>query len=184
MKSDKEEILIAKAQSGDEEAFEKLLTKYKNMILSMAYYISRNENDALDMAQEVYVKLYKNVYKFEGKSKFSTWVYSVARNTCIDEYKRIKRNRNYYETDKNDVSAETDGPEEIILRKEHCDFVRMILSELPPIYNRILTLRYIENLSYREIAERLDCSEGTVKSRLFRGKKMMKKIIDEKFKNS
>ncbi len=183
MKSDKEEMLIAKAQSGDKEAFEKLLCKYKNMILSMAYYISQNEYDALDMAQEVYVKLYKNVYKFEGKSKFSTWVYSVARNTCIDEYKRIKRNRNYFETDEKELSAETEGPEDIILKKELSDFVRIMLSELPPIYNKILSLRYIETLSYREIAERLECSEGTVKSRLFRGKKMMKKIIDERFRN-
>lgn len=183
MKSDKEEMLIAKAQGGDKKAFEKLLEKYKNMILSMAYYISQNEYDALDMAQEVYVKLYKNVYKFEGKSKFSTWVYSVARNTCIDEYKRIKRNKNYYETDERDISVETEGPEEIILKKELCDFVRIMLSELPPIYNKILTLRYIDGLSYREIAKRLKCSEGTVKSRLFRGKKMMKKIIDEKFTN-
>ncbi len=184
VKSDKEEMLIAKAQSGDKEAFEKLLEKYKNMILSMAYYISQNEYDALDMAQEVYVKLYKNVYKFEGKSKFSTWVYSVARNTCIDEYKRIKRNKtNSYETDEKDMSVDTDGPEEIILKKELSDFVRLLLSELPPIYNKILVLRYIEGLSYREIAKRLECSEGTVKSRLFRGKKMMKKIIDERFGN-
>lgn len=183
LKSDKEEMLIAKAQSSDKEAFELLLKNYKNMILSIAYYISQNEYDALDMAQEVYVKLYKNIDKFEGKSKFSTWVYSVARNTCIDEYKRIKRNKNYYESDEKNVSVETEGPEEIILKKELCDFVRIMLSELPPIYNKILTLRYINGLSYREIAEKLKCSEGTVKSRLFRGKKIMKKIIDERFKN-
>ncbi len=183
-----EEKLIKLAKDGDKEAFANLIEKYKRMILSIAFCTAQNEHDAADMAQEVFVKLYRNINKFEGKSKFSTWVYRVAQNTCIDELKRIKRMmRLSSENEKTLGELEEQDPltipEEQLIKNEFNSFVQLLLKELSPLYQEILTLRYIDGLSYNEISEKLCCSTGTVKSRLYRGKRNMKKIIDEKIKN-
>lgn len=186
--ADDEKRLISLAKDGDEDAFTILLERYRSMIFNIAFCIAKNEHDAKDMAQEVFVKIYKNINKFEGRSKFSTWVFRVAKNTCIDELKRIVRTQ-----EKNlkseEISKEFEArmsrfiPEEQILKNEFNNFVHSLLNELAPLYREIITLRYIRGLPYNEIAKILDCSEGTVKSRLYRGKKNLKKIIDEKIKN-
>ena len=92
---DEDSALVILAKNGDMNAFNVLFERYRKMILSIAFYMAKNEHDAYDMAQEAYLKIYRNINKFEGKSKFSTWVYRVTKNTCIDELKRINRNREY-----------------------------------------------------------------------------------------
>lgn len=185
---DEDSALVSLAQNGDMNAFNVLLERYRKMILSIAFYLAKNEHDAYDMAQEAYVKIYRNINKFEGKSKFSTWVYRVTKNTCIDELKRINRNRKYCAETENDFKESEEKsfinlPEEEAIKNELNNYVRELLEEISPLYSNIIKLRYVSGLSYNEIAEELKCSQGTVKSRLYRGKKYLKEIIDQKMKN-
>jgi len=185
---DEDSALVTLAQNGDMNAFNVLFERYRKMILSIAFYMAKNEHDAYDMAQEAYVKIYKNINKFEGKSKFSTWVYRVTKNTCIDELKRINRNREYSAENEDDLKNSEEKifiniPEEEAIKNELNNYVRELLEELSPLYSDIIKLRYVSGLSYNEIAEKLKCSQGTVKSRLYRGKKYLKQIIDQKMNN-
>lgn len=182
-----DEELAELVKEGYSEAFDLIVKRYRRIVLNIAFYICRNEEDGADMAQEVFVKIYKNIDKFEGKSKFSTWVYRVAKNTCIDELKKLRRigAQNAAEEDYNYLYRieNSPSPEEEILKDEFNNFVRAFLYKLPPIYEEVLTLRYIKGLSYAEIAEKTGCSGGTVKSRIYRGKRSLKQIIEDAVKN-
>lgn len=183
-----EEKLVILAKNGNTEAFDILIKRYRRMILSIAYAASKNEYDACDMAQEVFLKLYKNIGRFEGKSKFSTWAYRVAKNTCIDEIRRIKRiNKRYFENENKLSRLEEKNPlklpEEGLIKNELDACISLALKKLPRAYGEALRLRYINGLSYNQLADEMGCSVGTVKSRLYRAKLGMRKLLSEELKD-
>lgn len=180
--------LIKKAQKGDTEAFEKLIEKYQNVVYGIAYRYAQNSDDAADMAQEVFLKMFKNINTFKFKSKLSTWIYRVAANTCIDLAKKTGNDNNTYSIDDSssdygsrylEVADPSPEPVEVVLGGEIKDAVNTAISSLNEEYRTVIILRDIEGLSYDEISEIIDCSVGTVKSRISRGRKILRKILSQ-----
>ncbi len=183
---EREQELIAKAKAGDVSAFETLIVEHQKRIFAIAYRIAGNPEDAADMTQEVLVKIFKNLSKFRGNAKFSTWVYRVATNTCFDEQKKLRRHENYsldqeIETEDGSMAASLadDGPtpDETAERNQVRSAVHAAIRQLGEDHQKVIILRDIEGFSYDEIADMLQCSVGTVKSRINRARATLKKIL-------
>ena len=186
-----EDFLIKKAKKGDSAAFSALMEQHFAMIYNLALRMSGNPDDASDLTQEAMIKLFKNIGAFEGKSKFSTWVYRVAANTCLDELRKIKRKKTVsldaeYETEDGSVGYEAEDtaptPDVSAERSELKNIVAKAVSRLGEEYRTAVILRDINGLSYTEIAEVIGCSVGTVKSRISRGRANLKEILEKDFK--
>lgn len=182
--------LIKRAQNGDSKAFEILIEAHFKNIYNIAYRIAGNPDDALDMTQEVMIKLFRNINSFGGNSKFSTWVYRVATNTCLDELKKLRRHSTYSinsEINTGDgkflyeVEDTSPTPDLEVERGELADMVAKAITALNPEHRAIITLRDIQEFSYEEIANILNLSEGTVKSRISRARMQLKKILERDF---
>ncbi len=185
---DRERDLISRAQDGDVTAFEALIAEHQQNIFSIAYRMAKNRDDAEDMTQEILVKIFKNLKKFKGDSKFSTWIYRVATNTCLDEIQKRNRHQTYsldkeLETEAGslvgEIRDETPTPEEHLEQKTVQMAVREAISRLGDDHKKVLILRDLQGMSYEEIGRILQCSEGTVKSRLSRARQTLKKIITQ-----
>lgn len=181
--------LIKKAQKGDANAFETLISRYQNVVYSVAYRYAPSAEDAADMAQEVFLKMFRNINTFKFKSKLSTWIYRVAVNTCIDLVKRNKDDVNTYSIDNvysdedglgyDEIADSSPGPDEIALRGEIKNAINSAISLLNIDYRTVIILRDIQGLTYDEISEITDCSVGTVKSRISRARKNLREILSE-----
>jgi RNA polymerase sigma-70 factor (ECF subfamily) len=170
--------LLVKDKDGDLRTFEELVSEYENKIYTLCYRYMGNEEDAYDMAQEAFIKAFRALKSFQGKSSFSTWLYRVAANVCLDELRRRQRRISAISIDEPvadaDVSREfiDNGPgvTEIYEQKELSAYIQEILNKMKPIHKSVIIMRDIMELSYEEIAEVLNCSTGTVKSRLSRAR--------------
>ncbi len=185
---EEEKVLIQRAQDGDVVAFENLIQEYQKRIFSIAYRMMQNQEDAADLTQEILLKLFKNLDKFRGNSKFSTWVYRVATNSCLDALKKAKRQTGYsldkgIETEEGTLLGEIPDkgptPQEVAEKKAMIEAVRLGIAKLSKEHQRVMILREFEGLSYEEIAQILNCSVGTVKSRINRGRENLKKILSQ-----
>ncbi len=183
-----ESKLIKKAQKGDTAAFEKIITEYQNVVYSIAYRYAENPEDAADMSQEVFLKMFRNINTFQFKSKLSTWIYRVAANTCIDLVKKSNRDKNTYSIDEGyensdgdtkytEIADDSSQPETVLEDSEVKDAINLAISELNEDYRTVIILRDIQGLSYDEISEIVGCSVGTVKSRISRGRKNLREIL-------
>lgn len=181
-----EKLLIEKALSGDPIAFEDLIAIHQKNIFSIAYRIAGNQNDAEDMAQEVLIKIFKNLNQFKGNSKFSTWLYRVTTNTCLDMKKKIMKHSSYsldqnLETDEGSISTEIQDnsptPEQYAEQNAVQRAVNQAISNLNDQHKKVIILRDVQGFSYEEIADMLGCSVGTVKSRINRARAQLKKIL-------
>ncbi len=184
------EKLIERAKSGDNKAFELLMEEHFKKIYNIAFRIAGNADDASDMTQEVMLKLFRNIGTFNGNSKFSTWVYRVATNTCLDELKKIRRRSAYSidnTTDTGDgeilyeVEDTSPTPDIIAEKKELSGIVAKAIKALSDDHRAVIVLRDIQGFSYEETAKILGCSEGTVKSRISRARAQLKKILEKDF---
>ncbi len=185
---ERETELVRRAQNGDVSAFEMLIEEYQKRIFSIAYRMIQHQEDAADLTQDVILKIYKNLDKFKGDSKFSTWVYRIATNTCLDEIKKSQRRTTYsldkeVETDEGSMTAEIADkgptPEEEAERKDVKKAVYAAIEQLGTEHKKVNILRDLQGLSYEEIAKILQCSVGTVKSRISRARESLKKILSK-----
>ena len=184
--TNKEELeVINKVLSGDKDAFEIRVNCHQKNVYNLAFRILKNEQDAFDMSQESFIKAYMNLDKFQGTSKFSVWLYRLVSNTCIDFLRKSRKEnlrRMSFENgdgteqilDIPDVSSQ---PDTILETKELRRELDICISLLPVDQREILTLREISGLSYSEIGQILDLSEGTVKSRLYRARVHIAKLL-------
>lgn len=175
--------LASQIQAGDLDAFNKIIEKYQKKVFNIAYNYVGNVEDASDLAQEAFLRVYTSLNGFRNESSFKTWLYNITANACKDELrKRKKFNMVSFDSPviynghelKKEYKSDSFTPEESYEIKENQETVRKIISILPEDYKIILTLREFEELSYDEISEVLSCSIGTVKSRLSRARKMFK----------
>lgn len=181
-----EKELIALCQQGDVNAFERLIAGYQKKVINAAYGMMGNPEDAYDIAQEVFLKVFQNIGKFHGQSSFSTWLYRVTSNVCLDELRRRKRRISDAvslspdeESDFAEIQiADKDaGPQEQAERSETRLAVQKAIDALPEDYRAVIVLRELQGLDYQQIADAMECSLGTVKSRISRARQMLKEKL-------
>ena len=169
-----ENILIKRAVKGDNTAFETLMEKYMGVIYNIALRMAASRDDADDMTQEIMLKIFRSIDSFKGNSKFSTWIYRVAVNTCLDELKK-KKNKTVLSLDKE--FEDDDGTSQIELK----DMVAAAITHLSDEHRAVIVLRDIRGMSYSEIAEIMKCGDGTVKSRISRARAQLKTILEKEY---
>ncbi|MFP4200414.1 MAG: RNA polymerase sigma factor [Clostridia bacterium] len=183
---DDEERLVNLARSGDVSAFETLVEEYDGRIYNMSFRMLGNSEDARDITQETFLKAYSSLPRFRGDSTFSTWVYRIAKNACLDFLRRRSRGMAFsldepLNTEEGELERQIPGdlpdPEEVALDSEVRRAVADAIANLPPHHRSIIVLRDIEDLRYEEIAEVLEVELGTVKSRLYRARAALSKVL-------
>lgn len=182
-----EEELITRSQDGDINAFEELVARYERKVYTIAYRFMGNQEDACDLAQEAFLKAYQSLKGFRKEASFSTWMARIISNVCKDQ---LRKNKKVYQssldedvwleegTVKKQLKDERPTPEQEYERKELKEYLQGLINNLKPEFKMVVILRDIEGYSYEEIAEMLDCSLGTVKSRLSRARKALKDQIN------
>ena len=174
--------LTRRSQAGDTEAFGELVTKYSTKIFTMVYCIVGNENDAWDLAQEGFLKAWRSIHRFEARSSFYTWLYSITMNLTIDSLRR-KGRRQEVELD-DAIPSFLPGPRLNCERAEIREQVNAALAQLSLEHRAVVVLKELEDMQYREIAEVLNVSMGTVMSRLFYGRKKLQSILKPLYNQS
>jgi RNA polymerase sigma-70 factor (ECF subfamily) len=165
-----DERVIAACQQGDRDAFGLLFDSYKDKVFSIAVYsFGGDQTAASDVSQQIFLKLMTNIGQFRGDSTFTTWLYRMVVNTCIDEQRKRRRFLPFGESIPMSKIAASRGPEKHYAKREVADCVQAAIQELKPKFRLPILLKYVEGLSYEEIANVLSCSKGTVASRLNRG---------------
>lgn len=185
---EEEQRIIGQVLSGDTDAFELLVLDQSKIVYNLALRMVGNEEDAADISQEAFLKAYTNLSAFRGDSKFSSWLYKLTTNLCLDFIRKRNRHQTvplvYDDEEGGEVTVEIPdesfSPETEVERRELQAYVREGLSELSPLHREILLLREIGGMSYGEIGEQLQLEEGTVKSRIFRARKKLCEIILKK----
>jgi RNA polymerase sigma-70 factor (ECF subfamily) len=167
--------LTRRCQAGDTEAFDGLVTKYRTKIFTMICCIVGNENDAWDLAQEGFLKAWRSIHRFEGRSSFYTWLYRITVNLAIDSLRRKAWRK---EVELNDtIPSSLPGPGVNLERDEIREQINAALAQLSPEHRAVIVLKEIEELQCQEIADILNLSNGTVLSRLFYGRKKLQSIL-------
>ncbi|MDD2190670.1 MAG: sigma-70 family RNA polymerase sigma factor [Eubacteriales bacterium] len=183
----REKQLIRKAKKGDESSFESLILSCQGRAFNVALRYLRNEEDAMDALQESFIKIYRHLHSFKEDSRFDTWVYRIVVNTCNDILRK-KSSRNttdsiYWNDDEKEMIIEipdlSSAPEEVYNNKEKTEHILSCLEKLNIDQKEIIILRDIHGFSYEEISEILECSIGTVKSRINRSRLRLREIILE-----
>ena len=173
-----EKAIIEKVLAGDNNAFGELVEIYQDRVYNLALRMSGNADDAFDLAQEAFFRAWRGLSGFQFESAFSTWLFRLTSNVCLDWLRAKKRRPTVSLTTLDDEGEEVQmeirdpgkGPEELLLAADDRKALAKALNELPVEYREILTLRSINDLSYEEISRILNLREGTVKSRLSRAR--------------
>jgi RNA polymerase sigma-70 factor (ECF subfamily) len=182
--------LVQRVQAGDTAAFRALFDKYHRRAFAVAMGVVKNQDDALDAVQEAFVKVHKNIHKFQGSSSFYTWLYRIVMNVSIDHVRRTSR-RKTLDFDERALHEESEvagdgalvpsvadaNPGNAALRRELGGAIHAALQELPEHHRAVIVLREIEGMSYEEMAETLGVPKGTVMSRLFHARKKMQAAL-------
>jgi len=184
--SDLEKILIKKSINGDIESFERLIEKYQVVAFNIAFRMIGNKEDASDMAQEALIKVFKSLKNFRGDSSFSTWFYRIVTNKCIDGIRKMQKVKTVsldkeFESENGNYSIEIADnkylPDKLYEVKEKKELVQTALKRVPEKYRNVLVLRDIQSFTYEEISEITNMPLGTVKSRISRGRLLLKEIL-------
>ncbi len=181
---EREADLIARAVAGDGEAFGDLVAPFEDRVYGLAYRMSGNREDAYDLAQEAFLKAYRALARFKGQSSFSTWLYRVVSNTCLDQIRRQKRCGPVTSLDDpvdtgggtllREAADTTFEPEQLALRSETAREIEAAVAGLHPDHRLAILLRDYEDLPYQQIAQAMGCSLGTVKSRISRARSTLR----------
>ncbi len=181
-------VLFLLFQQGNNSCFEKILQKYKKPLVNFIYRIVGDITDAEDLAQEVFLKIYVNKDKYKPKANFSTWLYKIAINVCIDHKRKYKNKFQIISLDdpiktedgeiiKETIDLSQDPPDKKVEQEEINKKILSFLLSLPEKQRIALTLKVYENKSYKEISEILGCSVSSVESLIFRARQMLKRKI-------
>lgn len=171
---------IAQAKQGDADAFSHLVTAYETSVYRLALRMCGNAHDAEEAAQEAFVSAWKGLPSFRGESKFSSWLYQLTTNACLDLLRREKRHRAAIPLDEQTELSSEDTPLRAAENAELRDTLQAALQELSDDHRQIFLLRQMRQLSYDEIGALLGLEAGTVKSRLSRAKKQLRQILLQK----
>ena len=178
--------LVERAIGGREESFEELVRRYQRPIAAYVYRMVGDYDAALDLTQEVFIKVYSSLARYRSEFKFSTWIYKIAHNAAIDHLRR-------HTSRDQALVGEADGeqyelpirsgkptPEQEYAGKERRAEIEAVVTQLPPAYKELIVLRHSHDLSYDEISEVTGLPLGTVKNRLFRARELMRDLFVQK----
>jgi RNA polymerase sigma-70 factor (ECF subfamily) len=174
-----ERELIRRSQKGDEEAFRELVERYEKRAYWVACNMVHSHEEARDITQEAFLRVYRSIDRFKLKMNFYTWLYQIVMNLSID---RLRRQAIFRPASLDSIGERQDtqeAPDANIERTELRETVRRVLDKLAPKYKAVITLRDIEGLSCREIAEIVGCTHATVRWRLHRARLIFKKLLDK-----
>ncbi len=177
--------LVQNALEGDEKAFTRLLSRYRDAIFFMLLKMVNNRNDAEDLTLEAFGKAFNNLHQYSPTYAFSTWLFKIASNNCIDFLRRRKGSYIAIESEENGENNEAiklkskdPNPEEKLIRQQKAIILHHVVRRLKPRYRTLVELRYFREFSYEEIAKELNLPLGTVKAQLFRAREMLFKLIE------
>ncbi|WP_295741522.1 RNA polymerase sigma factor [uncultured Oscillibacter sp.] len=176
---------VESARQGDQAAFEQLVRAYEKRVFALALRMCGNPEDAAEAAQEAFLAVWQGLRSFRGEASFSTWLYRLASNACVDLLRREGRHRSAAGPSLDDEKLNLDTadpaptPQEAAERTEVREQIETGLRQLPLEYRQVLILREMHQLSYEEIGQTLCLDEGTVKSRISRGRKRLRKFLLE-----
>ncbi|AXR59830.1 RNA polymerase sigma factor [Leptospira mayottensis] len=176
---------IQKVLHGDFNSFEILMNRYQGLIYSQAIKAFRNETEAEDFTQDIFLKAFESLSTFQGRSQFSTWLFVIARNDIIRRYRKEHPEISGLDTlllveseteKKNEISSEQETK---LLKQEISEKIRSLVESLPELYRKPIMLHYFENMSYKEISKKLNLKMNTLKSYIFRGKEIMRDWLNK-----
>jgi RNA polymerase sigma factor (sigma-70 family) len=183
-KAQRDFILVQRATSGDQRAFAELMDRYRDAIYYMLLKMVNNASDAEDLTIEAFGKAFKNITQYAPNYAFSTWLFKIATNNCIDFIRKKKANHvsldhndEEHEKASMDIQAPVMDPEESLINEQKIKLMRTVVSKLKPRYRKLIELRYFNELSYEEIAVELELPIGTVKAQLFRARELLYNIL-------
>lgn len=179
-----ESQLLDMAKTGSLPAFEELISLYEKKVFNYCYRMTNSREDAEDLTQEVFLKVYRSLPSFKGNSQFSTWLYRIAHNICIDKFRKQKAVVvplvQGEEDEEREIQLKADGPspEDILLSKEQQSVIQKGIESLKPDYRSVIVLRDIQHYSYEEIADILTLPLGTVKSHISRARAALREALE------
>src|SRR5215208_6314771 len=172
--SDALETLIQRCLGGDQAAWELIVKQHWRKVFNVAYKFVGKHDEAEDLTQEIFLKIFKSLNTFDRRANFQTWLISVSRNLCIDHYRSVRKERETIDrdVDANELTPAAPGQNayQALEQADRVELLRKAMAELPPTLREAVVKRDIQELSYQEIADQLNLPEGTVKSRINRGR--------------
>jgi len=183
----RDEELVLHIVKGKTELFSVIVDRYQLKVFSTAYNYTHDHEEARDLTQEIFIKLYNNLQSYKSKASFSTWLYRIAVNRCIDWTRKKKLNTvsTIYdsggdEVDIYDTIADSGGSlEEAFIKQENKDYIKKIVEGLPEIYKTVVILYYFEDFGPQEISDIIGIPKRTIETRLYRGKNLLKLRLEE-----
>jgi len=176
--------LVSRATSGDQQAYAELLGRYRDAIYFMLLKMVNNSSDAEDLTIEAFGKAFKNLDQYTPNFAFSTWLFKIATNNCIDFIRKkrastvsIDGTAEDQDTTSVTIQSDTPDPEENMINKQKIKLLREVVNKLKPRYRTLVELRYFKEYSYEEISEELELPIGTVKAQLFRARELLHNIL-------
>ena len=183
-KAQRDFMLVQRATNGDQRAFAELMGRYRDAIYYMLLKMVNNASDAEDLTIEAFGKAFKNITQYAPNYAFSTWLFKIATNNCIDFIRKKKashvsldHNDEEHEKASMDIQAPVLDPEESLINDQKIKLMRSVVSKLKPRYRKLIELRYFNELSYEEISVELELPIGTVKAQLFRARELLYNIL-------
>ena len=173
---DDDRLILEQILGGQKELFRLLVKRYEQQVYGMGLSFFRNPEDASDFTQEVFLKVYRNLSRFEGRSRFSTWLYKIAYNTAVNS---VKRNKEYRSLSEEENITDSDTPERKVLRKLLKEAVLEAVMDLPSRFRVCVDLFFFYNRSYQEIELITGFPVNTIKSHVFRAKKLLRKKLED-----
>jgi RNA polymerase sigma-70 factor (ECF subfamily) len=175
--------LVSRCREGNDEAWRELVDRFGPKVYAIAYHFTMKREDAEELSQEIFLKVFENLHRYDGGFPLVAWILSVSRNLCIDRYRRRKREKSFRFVSDEAVTTllkSEDDPASMALKKERTKLLFSALAEIPEDLAEILVLRDLNGLAYEEIGKALDLPDGTVKSRLFRARAEVARKIRER----
>jgi len=188
-----DDVLVLRAKAGDMKAYDELVTRHRGRIYAMIRNMVKNETDAWDLSQEVFIKAWQALPRFEVKARFTTWLYRIAHNAVYDFSRRRRPegggdelNDELLNRDRIDPAAvstpsEARSPDEALAGDELREKIESALAKLSPEHREAVVLKDVQGLAYKEIAEVMDCSIGTVMSRLFYARQKLQSLLKDEY---
>ena len=171
--------LVARACQGDETAFEQLVLRHQRYVFNLAYRVLSDYAEAEDMTQEAFVRVWRGLSGFRGQARFTTWLYRIVHNLCLNRLPGLQRELLQTEPVEEVLADPGPSPADLFAVREQMAFLHAQMDRLPEKYRLVLTLRYLQHLSYDEIAAALEMPMGTVKTHIHRARRLLRERLSQ-----